>query len=77
MKRVVIAVLAGVFMAGMMSCKTLNTKRMACDKGCKTAKEECCKKAKDAKGNVNQNKKMVCDAAAKKCIDECGKKYGN
>jgi hypothetical protein len=76
MKKIFITAMAAVFMMGMISCKSVNVKREACDKGCETAKKECYNKSKDKKGNVDAKKKIVCDAAAKKCVDECAKKYG-
>ncbi|MBP7735172.1 MAG: hypothetical protein KA369_04290 [Spirochaetes bacterium] len=76
MKKVIMVALAGVFMISMMSCRSVNVKREACDNGCTKAKNECYEKAKDKKGNIPAAKKAACDATASKCIDKCAKEFG-
>ncbi len=76
MKKITIIALAALFSISMMSCRSVNVKRQACDNGCVKAKNECYEKAKDKKGNIPAAKKAACDAAESKCIDKCRKEFG-
>ncbi|MFC1670419.1 hypothetical protein ACFL20_08495 [Spirochaetota bacterium] len=70
MKKFLGVLLLGVVVISVASCASLDLdpKKAACKEACKTALDECKKKAKGDKVKI-----AACEVANKKCLDECNK----
>jgi hypothetical protein len=74
MKKVMITLMAAVFMAGLVSCASVESKKKDCNNDCAKKKEACITAATDAKTKkVDAKKKAACEKNAKACGDECAK----
>ncbi|HNW30546.1 MAG TPA: hypothetical protein PKN50_18870 [Spirochaetota bacterium] len=72
MKRTIIVMMAAVFMAGLVSCASVEKKRKDCNDKCAAEKTACISKATDAKTKkVDAKKKAECEKNAKACGDKC------
>jgi hypothetical protein len=72
MKKVMITLVAAVFMASLVSCASVETKKKDCNDKCAADKKVCMDKATDAKTKkVDAKKKAACEKDAKACADKC------
>jgi hypothetical protein len=72
MKKVMITLVAAVFMASLVSCASVETKKKDCNNKCAADKKVCMDKATDAKTKkVDKKKAAACDKDAKTCGDKC------
>jgi hypothetical protein len=75
MKKIVPAAIAVLFVMSVMSCKSLNPKRKACDDACTANKTACYDRAKDKNGKIDAKKKTKCDVDTKACSNDCARKF--
>jgi len=72
MKKFIVTLVAAVFMVGLVSCKSVETKKKDCNNKCASDKTACIDKATDAKTKkVDAKKKADCEKNAKACADKC------
>jgi hypothetical protein len=72
MKKLMVTLVAGLFMASLVSCASVEQKKKDCNGKCAADKKVCLDKATDAKTKkVDKTKAAACEKDAKACGDKC------